>query len=158
MLKKPPVKLPSLSKIPGLLDDFQNRNEFVVSDISFSRAVDRVSLKNTVRRTDAEVEILHGYEEQLEKTKKRLVSRIMELAQANMVGIQLQAFMLSFEFGVNKSVMARSMNVSRQSIQIRNKRAIRRLKRLIFTDKASVAIMAEMQWLRKRIVELDSAC
>lgn len=153
-----PLTTTRLLKLDGILDDHQNRNEFVVSDASFARAVERASIKRRIALSLADTAILHGYEEKLGLTKKKLVQRMFDLAKSNMSGIQLDAFMLSFKFGVNKCVTSRSMKVSRQSIQIRNKRAIRRLKKLIYTDKQSIVLIAEMQQLRQRIAEMDVLC
>jgi hypothetical protein len=156
--KRQPKPAPRLAKIQGLLDDFPNRNEFTMTDDGFARAIERASLKTPAARSLTETRQIHDYEEKLEFTKKRLVARMVQLAKENMGGIQLQAFLLSFQFGVNKCVTARSMKVSRQSIQIRNKRAIRRLKGLIYTDKTCIVLIAEMQRLRRRLVELDEVC
>jgi hypothetical protein len=113
---------------------------------------------NVMGETTQQVRTRHDYEEKLLLCKKNLVDRMVVLAKENMHGIQLQAFLLSFKFGVNKCVTARSMNVSRQSIQIRNKRAVRRLRKLIYTDRASIVLIAEMQRLRRILATLDVAC
>ena len=153
--KSKPKKPLTLSKLEGINDDFINRHEFLVSDLAFAAAVSRASVSNTQGRTLFETHIAHQYEEKLEQTRKDLAARILVLAKEHMKGIQLQAFLLSFQFGVNKCATARSMKVSRQSIQIRNRRAIRKLKRLIFMDGKCRVFMAEMMRLRRKVSEQD---
>ena len=151
-----PVPSDFFSSPYTFLDDVPNRFELNLSNEGFARAVDKASVKVEPGMTNAQISVLHAYKDKLDAVKKDLVKRIMWLATENMDGIQLQAFMYSFRFGINKCVTARTMKVSRQSIQIRNKRAIHRLKKLIYTDGKSLALIAEMQRLRKAISEYDA--
>lgn len=153
-----PLPVPSDFRFSSytFFDDVPNRMELNLSDEGFVRAVDRASIKTLSSLTLAQTAVLHGYKDKLDVVKKELIKRIMKIANDNMKGIQLQAFMMSFKFGVNKCVTARTMKVSRQSIQIRNKRAIRKVKKLVFLDKVSRGLIAEMQRLRAAISDMDA--
>jgi hypothetical protein len=159
-VRKQPKRLPVPSDFIGsaysFFDDVPNRMELNLSDAGFDRAVDKASIKVLQTMTPTETAVLHGYKDKLDVVKKALIQRIMKIANDNMKGIQLQAFMMSFKFGVNKCVTARTMKVSRQSIQIRNKRAIRKVKKLVFLDPKSRTLIAEMQRLRSAISEFDA--
>jgi len=158
--KAKPEYLPRPSDFAGspytFHDDVPNRFELNLSDAGFARAVEQASITNLPSLTNHEVSTLHAYKDKLDAVKKVLIKRIMLMAEDNMDGIQLEAFMHTFRFGINKCVTARSMKVSRQSIQIRNKRAIRKVKKLLFTDPKSLALVAEMQRLRKAIADYDA--
>ncbi len=144
-----------MAKIAGLLDDFPNRKELNLSDEGFSRAVDAASIQNIQGMSTNETRKLHTMQDRLDAIKRELVQRIMYLARKNMTGIQLQAFLLAFQMDVNKCEISRMYKVSRQSIQIRNKRAIRKLKKLLYEDINCIRMVAEMQYLRKHISEMD---
>jgi hypothetical protein len=151
---KPKKALP-FSRIPGITDDVLNRFEFSVSDAAMAKAVNKASINTRLAPSNFETSTLHGYMDKLDDCKKLLIKRIMAIANESMEGIQLQAFLYSFQYGINKCVAARTMKVSRQSIQIRNKRAIRKIKKIIFTDPKCLVLIAEMQRLRRKISELD---
>lgn len=156
-LKKRPKQKPlaPLSKIPGINDDFLDKREVFLSEEGFKIAITKASLSNTRSMSNFETHVLHSYKDKLEVVKRDLVKMIVIMAKEHMNGIQLEAFLLSFQYGVNKCAVSRSMKVSRQSIQIRNKRAVRKLKKLIYLDKSCIRLIAEMRRLQRRIEEVE---
>lgn len=155
MPPKPKKKLPVLLKIEGQTDDFPFRKELNLSDIGFARAIENASINNMQDVPLSEVRLIHSYRDKLDECKKNLLKRIIFLAKKHMKGIQLEAFLLTFKMGVNKCETSRMYKVSRQSIQIRNKRAVKKVKKLLYQDIKAIQLIAEMQRLRKKLVEID---
>ena len=155
--KKPsPEKKAVSGKIPGILDDFPSHFEFVLNDVAFNKAMNRASKDNHQAKSLFDTHIEHQYRDKLDEVKAKLVRRILFLAKNNMTGIQYETFMLTFKFGVNKCRMGRMYDASRQSIQIRMRRAIKILRSRIFQDKACIVFLAEWNRLEKKLIELDA--
>jgi DNA-directed RNA polymerase specialized sigma24 family protein len=153
--KRPKSILRPLLKIPGILDDFTNKYEVRYSSRSFARLVEAKSVGNFQEMSEGDTQTIHSLEDDLDASKVELVKCIMAVAKKSMNGVQLQAFMMSFKLGVSKCELGRIFGVSRQSIQIRNRRALRRLKQAVYKDQKCRKCLADMQEIRRKILEFE---
>ena len=147
--------LPRLSKLDNVRDDYLIREEVFLDDVGFRIAINRASINNVQAKSPNQVAIIHAYKDKLETTKKNLVKRIFTLAKKHMSGIQLEIFLLSFKYGINKCQTSKSLKVSRQSVQIRNRRAIRKMKKILYKDMKTRVLLAEMQRIREKLKDID---